>query len=307
MKQAGHKQSAIASAIEKDKSVVSRELKRNADGRSGKYGSDLAERKYRSRQAKKTKKKLYTPEVKAMVEGLLLLKYSPVQIVGHAGLKGLPCVSHERIYQDIWADKKRGGQMYLDLRSQGKRYRKRGASKDSRGIIKDRVGIADRPAVVGERARFGDLEIDTVIGKNHKGALLTINDRATGMVKIRKLEGKNAAQLASKAVEALREWKPFLHTITSDNGKEFAEHAFISAELGVGFFFARPYHSWERGSNENLNGLIRQYIPKKTDFSSIDDQYVAFVEKQLNERPRKRFEFLSPLDIFNLKKVAFVT
>jgi IS30 family transposase len=126
-----------------------------------------------------------------------------------------------------------------------------------------------------------------IIGKNHKGAIVTINDRATGMLKMKKLNGKDATELAQETVKILKIWQPFLHTITADNGKEFSDHKSIREALDIDFYFARPYHSWERGSNENLNGFIRQYIPKKTDFSTITDQYVEYVEQELNNRPSK--------------------
>lgn len=156
------------------------------------------------------------------------------------------------------------------------------------------MSIEERPEEVDAKERIGDLEIDTIIGKDRKGAILTINDRVTGNVKIRKLAGKNAQRLAEATVESLSDWKPFLKTITSDNGKEFASHRFIAEELGIDFYFAHPYHSWERGANENLNGLIRQYIPKKADFDTISEEYIAFVENELNNRPRKRFGYQTP-------------
>ena len=187
----------------------------------------------------------------------------------------------------------------ISARGLGKRYRKRGAAKDSRGIIVGRVDIEQRPAVVEQRKRFGDLEMDTIIGKGHQGAILTINDRATGMLRMRKLPRKEAGAVAQAAIELLRPWKFHLHTATSDNGKEFADHQRIADKLGLDFFFAKPYRSWERGSNENLNGLIRQYIPKRTDFNTLTDEFVQQVQDQLNRRPRKRFNFDTPINQFN--------
>lgn len=307
MKQKSYSQTEIAKVIGKNKSVVSRELRRNCDKRNGEYRSDLAQRKYEQRQKQKPKKVVFTDEVKTYVSAKLEQQYSPEQVAGEAKKKGVLCVSHERIYQYVWEDKRQGGELHKNLRTQGKRYRKRGFKKDKRGIIKDRIDIDQRPKEVELRERLGDLEIDTIIGQNHKGAILTINDRSVGMVKIKKLEGKNAEKLTEAAIEVLQDWMPHLKTITADNGKEFADHKAISKALGVSFFFAHPYHSWERGSNENLNGLIRQYIPKKTDFSTITDEYIQFVEDELNTRPRKRFNYESPNHMFNLKKVAFVT
>jgi IS30 family transposase len=257
-----YRQKQIAEAIDKDKSVVSREIARNCDKRNGNYDADLAERKYEKRRDSKPKKVYFTAEIQEMVEDKLAKKYSPEQIVGVAKKEGVACVSHERIYQHIWKDKRKKGNLYDHLRTKGKRYRKRGAAKDSRGIIPDRVDISQRPKVVDDRERAGDLEIDTIIGKNHQGAILTVNDRASGLLKMKKLEGKSAQQLAMATIELLEDMKPFLNTITADNGREFAAHQTISKALEIDFYFARPYHSWERGANENLNGLIRQYIPK---------------------------------------------
>ena len=306
MKNSGHSQKSMAQAIGKDKSVVSRELKRNRDLRSGEYRPGLADRKYCERQKMKRKKKHFTEAIKAEVESGLEQKLSPEQIVGLAKKEGRACVSHERIYQHIWTDKKQGGDLYRHLRSQGKKYRKRGNSKDKRGKIKGRADIGQRPRIVEERERFGGFEIDTIIGKNQKGAIATINDRATGLLKMRKLESRNAEKLADKTIEILTPYQEFLHTVTPDNGKEFAAHQKIAKALKCGFYFAKPYHSWQRGSNENLNGLIRQYIPEKTIFANLSDEYIQWVEDQLNNRPRKRLGFFSPNQIIN-QKVAFMS
>lgn len=168
------------------------------------------------------------------------------------------------------------------------------------------MSIEQRPAIVEEKERFGDLEIDTIIGKNHKGAIVTINDRATGVLRMKKVDSKHALPVKQAALELLEEWKPLLHTITADNGKEFALHQDIGRELEVDFYFAHPYHSWERDANENVNGLIRQYIPKASSFQGLKDEYIQQVQEILNNRPRKRFDFKTPNQIFN-QKVAFVT
>lgn len=299
MLQSGYTQSEIARVINKDKSVVSRELRRNADARSGQYRDDLAHRKYLKRQEYKAKPRTFTPEVADYVRDKLRLKYSPEQIAGAAKTNGDTCVSHERIYQFIWKDKRQKGSLYLDLRNRGRHYKKRSVIYDKRGTIPNRTDISQRPPEVELRERFGDLEIDLIIGKNHKNAILTINDRATGLAKLRKLDGKDAEQLAKAAINCLKDWKPFLYTITSDNGKEFSSHQMIATELGIDFFFAKPYASWQRGSNENYNRLVRQYIPKKVDFDYVPCDYVHYVEQQLNNRPRKRFGYLSPNQIFS--------
>jgi IS30 family transposase len=311
MKKQGYKQKEIALTINKDKSVVSRELKRNCDKRSNKYEAELAQRKYQQRQRDKPKHIHFTEEVKQCVNSLLNKDYSPEQISHRTKKEGKTCVSTERIYQYVWKDKKEGGTLYVHLRHKGRKYRKRGNAKDTRGIIKDRVGIEQRPAIVNKKERLGDLEIDTVIGQNHKGALLTINDRVSSMTWIAKLNGKNANELAQKTIEVLTPYQKIMNTITADNGKEFADHKIISAGLKVDFYFAKPYHSWERGANENTNGLIRQYFPKSSSFENISDLDVLRVQEILNNRPRKKLNFLTPNEFFNLilfnQKVAFVT
>ena len=178
----------------------------------------------------------------------------------------------------------------------GRRKRRRDSLYSSRGIIQDRVDISLRPSVVDEKKRFGDFEIDTMIGRNRKGAIMTTNDRCTHLVLIRRLAGKEAAPLASTAIEALLPYKDKIHTITADNGKEFARHKEIAKGLDAEFYFARPYHSWERGANENTNGLIRQYIPKGTDFSKLTDEMLAEIEWKLNHRHRKSLGYRTPLE-----------
>ena len=248
MKKQGYKQKEIALTIERDKSVVSREFKRNCDKRSKKYEADLAQRKYEQRQRDKPKHIRFTDEVKQCVDGLL---------------------------------------------------------------EKDRVDIEQRPTIVEDKKRLGDLEIDTVIGQNHKGALLTINDRVSSMVWIAKLNGKNADELAQKTIEVLNPYKNLTNTITGDNGKEFAEHKIISTGLDVDFYFAKPYHSWERGANENTNGLIRQYFPKGSSFENVSIKDVQRIQDILNNRPRKKLSFFTPNEFLSLylsnQKVAFVT
>ena len=147
-----------------------------------------------------------------------------------------------------------------------------------------------------EMKRFGDFEIDTMIGKYRRGAIMTTNDRCTHLVLIRRLAGKEASQLASTAIEALLPYKDKIHTITADNGKEFARHKEIAKRLDAEFYLARPYHSWERGANENTNGLIRQYIPKGMDFSELTDEMLAEIEWKLNHRPRKSLGYRTPLE-----------
>jgi IS30 family transposase len=311
MLQKGYKQKQIAEAIGKDKSTACREIRRNCDARSGAYRYELAQRKCDKKHQTKPKKIRFTEQVKAYVDTLLKNDFSPEQIAGRAKSKNVEYVSHERIYQCVWADKKAKGSLFTHLRRKGRKYRKRGSAKDSRGIIKNRVDISQRPAIVNEKIRLGDLEIDTIIGKNHRGAILTINDRVSSYVWMAKLNGKNADELAMKAVEILQPHAHWIHTITADNGKEFADHKKIARQIGIDFYFAKPYHSWERGANENSNGLIRQYFPKGSSFESITNKQIQYVQHKLNNRPRKKLGFLSPIEFLSLnllkQNVALIT
>ena len=308
----------IAAVIGKHKSTISRELRRNCDRRSGRYDADLAQRKCERRQKGKPHRVRFTEEVRLRVEAMLREDYSPEQVVGRCKLEGLECVSVETIYQYVWGDKRRGGDLHTHLRRKGRKYRKRGAKKDSRGVIRDRVSIDERPKVVDDKSRFGDIEIDLIMGANHRRVLLSANDRASGISWIALLEGKDSKALADKAAEMLMPFKGLLNTITSDNGKEFAEHKAIAKSLGVDYYFAHPYHSWERGANENMNGLIRQYLPKGTSFDGLDDNEIKRIRDKLNHRPRKKLGYLTPIEYFfanfapelNLsltQKVAFAT
>jgi IS30 family transposase len=304
--------SEIADYLGKDKSVIWRELRRNSDQRSRIYRATLADKKAKTRHKLKPKKCKFNSEVEVNILYYLGMDYSPEQTVGRAIIEKKEMVSHESIYRYIWRDKRKGGTLYKSLRKKGKKYRKRGSLRDNRGLIEGRVDISQRPVIVEDKKRLGDLELDLVIGQDHKGALLTINDRVTGVLFMGKIDSKDASQVEAKIIELLQDWKPLLKTITSDNGKEFANHKSIAESLEIDYYFAKPYHSWERGANENLNGLIRQYFPKKTNFVLITKKETDQVINILNNRPRKRFGFKTPNEVFaeklnNLSTVAFIS
>lgn len=294
MLQQGYSKTSIADVVGVHKSTIGREINRNKDLRSGAYRSQLAQDKSQKRKLSKPKSVRFNLEMQQMVDGYLGQDYSPEQIVGVCKNKGVECVSYERIYQHIWQDKKQGGTLHEHLRRQGRKYRKRGSSKDTRGIIPNKVNISQRPEIVEKKQRFGDLEIDTIIGKNHKQAIVTINDRAAGVLWMKRIEQRTADLVYKATIALLEPYAPMIKTITSDNGKEFALFEKIAENLDVDFYFANPYHSWERGANENLNGLVRQYIPKKTDFATLTDEFISNIETKLNKRPRKRFGFINP-------------
>ena len=207
----GYNKSEIARIISKDKSVVFNEIKRNSDKRSGVYDDDLANRKYAKRQKEKRKYKRFTKVIQKEIEDLLRADYSPEQVVGFLKKQEKETVSVERIYQHIWEDKKNNGDLHTYLRIHGRRYRKRGSSQDSRGIIKNIISIEQRSEVVENRSRFGDLEVDLIIGKNHNQAILTINDSASGMLKMKNIFSKQAIVVTKAINEILEDWKPYLY------------------------------------------------------------------------------------------------
>jgi transposase, IS30 family len=308
LKAKGFSQKLIAEVIEKDKSVVCRELNRNCDQRNKEYRPELAQDKYEKRKASKPKQIKFTDEIREKVISMLEMDYSPEQVVGTLKKNNEDTVSHETIYKFVWKDKRNKGELHTHLRRKGRHYRKRGSSKDSRGKLVGRVGIEKRPLNVLEKTAFGNIELDTIIGKNQQGAIITMNDISSGMLWMRKVESRDAHVIRSTLCKMLDEIKPYLKTITSDNGKEFAEHQYIADEY-CDYYFANPYSPWERGANENLNGLIRQYIPKKTDFSTVSEEYIKEIEKKINERPRKRFGYENPIFVMNKllnHEVAFV-
>ena len=237
--------------------------------------------------SEKPKRKTFTEEMRSLAAELIMKQLSPEQIKGRCDLLGVSMVSHERLFQFVWEDKRKGGGLHKHLRRHGRKYRKRGAAKDSRGIIKERVGIEQRPAVVEEKKRFGDFGIDLVPGRNHKGALLTANDRATRQSLLAPLKGKSAEEVKDAAIKLLAPFKGLLKTITSDNGKEFALHKEIAGALGADYYFAHPYHSWERGANETMNGLIRQYLPKGTSFETLENDCTKLIRNKLNNSLEK--------------------
>lgn len=298
-----HSQTQIARVVGVHRSTISRELKRN-----------LGQRGYRPKQAhefalerRAKAKPTITTETWAFVEEKIRLEWSPEQISGWLKRYGKSAVSHERIYQYLIEDKRSGGDLYKSLRCHGKR-RKRYGSYDRRGQIPDRTSIDDRPEVVEQRSRIGDVEIDMVIGKGHQGGLVTIVDRKSRYTFIQLVSSKQAQEVGDATIALLEPIKDRLKTITADNGKEFAQHQRVAKLLSADYYFAHPYSSWERGTNENTNGLIRQYFPKRTNFLEVTDEEVARVTKRLNHRPRKTLGYKTPFEVFyNLPSVAVTT
>jgi transposase, IS30 family len=207
------------------------------------------------------------------------------------------CVSHERIYQYVYDDKRAGGTLHQHLRCQ-KQRRKRYGSHDRRGQLANRRSISERPAIVEQRSRLGDWEADTIVGKAHQQAIVSLTERKSKLTLLAKVEHATAEAVEATISRLLEPLTQRVHTITSDNGREFARHQHIATKLEADFYFAHPYASWERGLNENTNGLVRQYFPKGSDFTSITDEAIAEVMQRLNHRPRKTLGFTTPHQVF---------
>lgn len=302
MKQQGHSQRSIAKTIGRWPSTISRELKRNALA-DGDYSSLFAQRFAQERARGKPHYQAINAENQPIIEAGLKEKLSPEQIIGRAEQQQIPlkmpCIA--TIYRHVHADRKGGGKLYRQLRHQGHRRKKHGQGKFKRPTVPNRIDISQRPPEVEKRERLGDFECDLIIGAGQSGALLTVNCRSSGKVWIKKLPNKEATSVKDSLIEILMPYKDRVHTITSDNGREFSLHEKVAERLSCKYFFARPYHSWERGSNENLNGLIRQYFPKKMEFWTITQKQVNEVAEALNNRPRKRYKFLTPNEIYEQK------
>ena len=295
---AGVKIRSIAEQLNLHRSTLYRELKRNSQPR-GSYAAYLANQYSEIRKERFSKfRKLNHKMISFIKDKLENEQWSPEQIKGYYKRENIQMVSHERIYQFIYKDKANGGKLYKHLRTGNKKYKKRyGKNKNRRVIIKNKVSIDQRPSVINNKERFGDWEIDTIVGKNHKGAIV-IAERKSNFILMRKLKTKSAKQLAKKTILLLAPYKDLVHSITSDNGTEFAEHEYIAKKLDAKFYFAHPYSSWERGLNEYSNKLIRQYIPKKSDFNNFSVKYINEINLKLNNRPRKLLNFVSPNDLF---------
>jgi len=294
LKKAGQNQTQIALLIGCHKSTISRELRRNC-GMKG-YRPYQADELAYDRQCEAYRARI-TGETWMLVELLLRQDWSPEQISGRLKLEKKPSVSHECIYLYVYAEKRRGGTLHQHLRSQ-KKQRKRYSGYIRRGQIPNRISIDKRPKIVANKSRFGDWEADTIVGARHQGGILSLVERKSKLTRLRKLATKAAAEMKDNCIALLAPLAARVHTITVDNGKEFCEHELIATGLQARIYFAHPYASWERGLNENTNGLVRQYFPKKYEFARIKTKDLQQVEDLLNNRPRKTLGYRTPNEVF---------
>src|SRR6266852_3788652 len=291
---AAHNQSQIAAIIGCHKSTISRELRRNR--RQQDYYPNQSHQLARRRQRHCHGARIPV-QTWQQVELLLRQQWSPEQITGRLKLERQRAVSPERIYLYVYADKRRGGTLHRHLRSQ-KKQRKRYGGYIRRGQIPNRISIEQRPQIVASKRRFGDWEADTIIGARHQGGILSVVERKSKLTRLHKLQSKSAKELQQTSITLLRPLADRVYTITVDNGKEFCQHEKITAALQAAIYFAHPYASWERGLNENTNGLVRQYFPKKHDFARITNAQVQRVADLLNTRPRKTLGYRTPNEVF---------
>jgi IS30 family transposase len=292
----GVSQNAIAKALGRHQSNISREINRNTGLRG--YRHKQANSLCKDRHQNKAKHVKLTAEIKLVINDYLEEDWSPEQIAGRLKKDAIITLHHETIYQHVLADKQAGGALYKHLRHQKKTYRKRYGSAHNRTGIPNRVDIDERPEAANNRERVGDWEADTIIGKHHKGAIVTLDDRKSKLRLAFPLEGKKAQDVLDASTILLEPIKDFVETITFDNGKEFTLHEKIAQRLDCKTYFAKPYHSWERGQNENANGLLRQYFPKTMELVDISIKQVFKAIDKLNSRPRKCLGFKTPYEAF---------
>ena len=298
---AGHDQTQIAKLLDRHKSTISRELIRNTGSRGyrPKQACEFsAERAQNSRNAPTVE-----PWVREEACSLVRMQWSPEQIAAR-----LP-ISHETLNQHVYSDKAQGGVLWKNLRCQKQKRKRYAGGRDRRGQIPHRRPLSDRPVHIELRKQVGHWECDTVIGANHKGAIVTMVERKSGFSVIVKVSQKTSELVSRAIIEGLRPYMVRVITLTYDNGKEFAGHIQIDQALNSTSYFARPFASWERGSNENFNGLLRQYVPKKRSLNTVTEDEITMIQNRLNNRPRKRLGFKTPAEVFNqsLKRVALRT
>lgn len=291
----------IAIHMGRHRSTIYRELSRNSCHHiDGAYRPSKAESRTRTRRSHSRRNSHFSDSDFTLVRTFLRKKWSPEQIVGHIQKYRLltRCMSHETIYQYIWNDKAEGGGLWTHLRQSPKQRRKRYKAYDSRGQLANKRHITERPQSVESRRYRGHWEIDTVMGRGSTHCIVTLVERKTGFVQIGKLKDRTTASLNKRTLSLINRDPDSFKTITADNGTEFHQYIKIEKQSNVKFYFATPYHSWERGSNENTNGLIRQYIPKGTSMTDLTQQQCDVIAQKLNSRPRKRLNFRTPEECY---------
>lgn len=304
----GFNQSQIADRLEVHRSTISRELQRNMPTRgrnANQYKAIGAQQRAMARERNKPRSRRFTPAMLSYIRDRLRMdKWSPELISGRGKLIFGDFISHEWIYQYIWAakhsrhqDYAQDGDLHTYLKHYGRR-RKRSKAKNNRGFIQNRVGIEQRPKIVESRTRYGDIEVDFMMGTEHKPGLIVLTDRKTIETKLIKIKTKNSKSVAKKIISKLKAHADEIHTMTFDNDLGFAAHEWIAKKLGIDTYFTRPYTSQDKGTVENRIGVIRRFLPKKTNMGSTPHQTIKSIEKKLNDRPVRKFAYLTPSEYY---------
>jgi transposase, IS30 family len=287
----------MAEHLGRHRSTLYREVKRNRSVHDGCYRPSHAVEKASGRKRRSCRNWRYGPAEFRPVESLIRRRFSPEQVVGRCQLEGQAVMSHETIYRWIWQDKRCGGTLWKNLRGARKQRRKRYGRYDSRGRLAGKKPIEQRPAVVANRGRIGDWEIDTIHGRG-KACVVTVVERKTGLLRMGPIHRATKEQTLERTVKLLWAERQRVKTITADNGTEFHNYRELESILGTKVYFATPHHAWERGTNENTNGLIRQYLPKGTNLCHITQQQCDRIAEQLTNRPRLRLGFMTPNEAY---------
>ena len=299
LRKQGFNKSQIARALGRHRCTIGRELRRNSTRSDGRYRASTAQERTNGRRSRSRRNRRFTAAEIALVEDLLRKQWSPEQVSGHLAREGRLSISHETIYRHVWRDKMAGGTLYTQLRGARKRRRKRYGAYDSRGRLAGKRMISERPPEVEARQVVGHWEADTVMGAGSKDCVVTLVERKTGLLLVGKLADRTKESFNRRVIRLIRRHEGAFKTITADNGTELHGYERVERLTGALFYFARPYHSWERGSNENANGLLRQYLPKGMSMAGLTQHQCNAIVHQLNTRPRKRLGFRTPLECFN--------
>jgi len=289
----------IAKLLARPPCTVSREISRNATTHDGWYRAEKAQSYAVARRRRTRRGPQFSEVVLREVDEAIRMRWSPEQIVGAFRGEGWVVPSHETIYRRLRKDRNSGGTLYRFTRHMAKVGRKRYRSRPTRGVLLGKRHISERARVVEARARIGDWELDTVMGTGSSHCLLTLVERKSGFTLIRKLRARTKAEATAGALSVIARMQHRFRTITVDNGTEFHGYEDWERRFPVTCYFATPYHSWERGSNENTNGLIRQYLPKGTNLRHVTQRDCDRIARELNSRPRKRHRFGTPADVFH--------
>jgi transposase, IS30 family len=299
LRRQGYSARAIARDLGRAPSTISREVARNRRTHDGGYRAHTACERTRARRRRMRRGSQFGAEEWSLVEQLLELDWSPEQVAGWLRLHRLLSISYETIYLYVWRDKGAGGELWRHMRQAGKKRRKRYGAYDSRGRLAGKRHISERPAEVETRKVVGHWEIDTVKGDDQaRHSVVTLVERATGYLEVGKLVRHNAAEATCRTVQLIGRHGSRVRTVTADNGSEFHSYAEIEAATGARFYFATPHHSWERGTNENTNGLLRQYLPKRRSMAHVTQADCDAIARKLNTRPRKRLGYRTPEECY---------